>query len=68
MKILLATHNTGKANEVKSIFNKYDVITMGDIGMHLDIDETGKTFEENALIKAQTVYVYFIYLEKQKVI
>ena len=56
MEILLATHNSGKAVEVKSIFNKYNVVTMKDVGLTMDVEETGSTFEENALIKARSVY------------
>ncbi len=56
MEILLATHNSGKSVEVKSIFNKYNVVTMKDLGLTMDAEETGSTFEENALIKARSVY------------
>lgn len=57
MEILLATHNSHKANEVKNmITNKANVLNLNDVGITDAIPETGKTFAENALIKAKTVF------------
>ncbi len=57
MKIIFATTNNGKLKEVKSILGKYniDVFSLKDIGLDIDIEENGKTFEENAIIKAKAV-------------
>ncbi len=58
MKIVFATQNKGKINELKSMFNDigYEVYSMGDIGLDLDIEENGITYEENAMIKAKALY------------
>ena len=55
MKIILATKNKGKVKELKEIIKGADIITMDEAGFHKDIEENGKTFEENALIKARAV-------------
>ncbi|MBQ9510986.1 MAG: XTP/dITP diphosphatase [Clostridia bacterium] len=56
IKIVVATHNAHKAKEIKALFSKLcqsDVLTLSDVGYDEDIIEDGKTFEENALIKAR---------------
>ncbi len=55
--LIVATKNKGKLQEFKQIFERlpFDVISMTDAGIDDDIDETGNTFEENALIKAREV-------------
>ncbi len=57
MDILLATNNEHKLVEVKAILEPlgYDVKTLKDYNLNVDPDETGATFEENALIKAREV-------------
>ncbi|MBE5808601.1 MAG: RdgB/HAM1 family non-canonical purine NTP pyrophosphatase, partial [Clostridiales bacterium] len=35
--------------------DRFDVVTMREMGLTLDVDETGETFEENALLKAQAL-------------
>lgn len=55
MKILLATHNIKKREELQRILSPLgiDVVLADDIGCDLrDVEETGTTFEENALLKA----------------
>lgn len=55
MKILLATHNIKKREELKRILYPLgiDVVLADDIGCELrDVEENGTTFEENALLKA----------------
>lgn len=56
-KIIVATKNAGKIREIKSIFNfeNWEVVTMSEENLDPEIDENGKTFEENSLIKARTV-------------
>ena len=57
MKIVFATNNQHKLSEIRSILGPdFDVVSLADIGCHEDIPETGKTLEENALMKAQYVY------------
>ncbi len=57
-KIVLASNNKHKLKEFKEILVDYEIITLADIGYTKDIEETGKTFEENALIKAKTIHDY----------
>ena len=54
--MILATKNPGKAREVKEIFPELNILTMGDLNLDPEIIENGKTFEENALIKARAVH------------
>ena len=54
-KIILATTNKGKLKEFQEILKDYEIISMGQAGFKGEIEETGKTFSENALIKAKTV-------------
>ena len=53
--IILASNNKDKVKEVKEILKGYNVISLKDAGIDLDVEENGTTFEENALIKARTV-------------
>ena len=57
MKIIFATGNQGKLREVRAILADLgiEVESMKDAGINVDIVEDGKTFAENALIKARTV-------------
>ena len=56
-KIIFATGNAGKMREIRDIMADLDVelVSMKEAGIKLDIVEDGKTFEENALIKARAV-------------
>lgn len=55
MKLLIATHNRGKLLEYREILTDLPVelVTLDDVGITHDVDETGATFYENALMKAQ---------------
>ena len=57
-KLILATSNKDKAREIAEIISDtpFVVTTMKEEGYDPDIVEDGKTFEENALIKARTVH------------
>ncbi len=57
MKIIVATGNKDKVREIKSIFNKTEdeVLSMKEAGITTDVEETGTTFEENALLKAKAI-------------
>lgn len=57
-KIVLASNNKHKIKEVKEILNIYEIITLNDIEYYDEIEETGSTFLENALIKAKTISEY----------
>lgn len=53
--LLIATGNTGKVREIKAILSSLDldIISVKELGGYLDVKETGKTYVENALIKAK---------------
>lgn len=59
-KIVFATGNKDKMREIREIMQdmNVEVISMKDAGIMVDIVEDGKTFEENALIKARAVAAY----------
>lgn len=61
MKIIFATRNKGKLKEVQKIFGneKFEIISLSELGFNDEIEETGSTFEENAFIKADTIFKKF---------
>lgn len=55
-KLILATNNAHKVAEIKAILGaRYDMVTLKEAGIHIDIEETGSTFAENAVIKASAI-------------
>ena len=55
-ELVVASANKGKLKEIEAIFGSiYKIIPMAELGFTDEIDETGTTFYENALIKASTV-------------
>lgn len=54
---IIATHNPGKVKEFKEILQPkgYEVKSLAEIGFTDEIEETGHTFEENAILKAEAV-------------
>ena len=55
-KIIVATNNLGKLKEIRAILDNYEVISLKDLNLSVDIVEDGKTFKENALKKAREVF------------
>ena len=56
MKIVFATNNQHKIDEIKKISKgQLEILSLSDINCHEDIPETGNTLKENALIKAKFV-------------
>jgi XTP/dITP diphosphohydrolase len=55
MKAVLASNNPGKLRELNTILSALglEVISQREAGLKLDVEETGTTFEENSLLKAQ---------------
>jgi XTP/dITP diphosphohydrolase len=55
-KLLLATNNSGKIREFTNLLKgiPYEIVSPAGIGLTTEVDETGKTFEENARLKATT--------------
>ena len=56
-KFVLATHNPGKLAEMKAILSGLgvEVISPAEAGVSVDVEETGATFAENAMLKAKAV-------------
>ena len=56
-KIIFATGNQDKMGEIRSILSEWEmeIQSMKEAGIAVDIVEDGKTFEENARIKAAAV-------------
>lgn len=53
-KIILATHNLGKKREFEHLFKNFDFELTSSVEMNIsDVEETGQTFVENAIIKAR---------------
>ena len=55
-KIVVATNNSGKLREIKEILNNYEIISLKDLKLKINVVEDGKTFKENALKKAREVF------------
>lgn len=55
--MVLASHNPGKLKEMQLWLAPLGVelVLESDLGLNIDVDETGATFEENSLLKAETV-------------
>ncbi len=55
MKLLLASHNYNKRDEIRALLPAgIELVCLSDIGINEEIAETGKTLEENAIIKAES--------------
>ena len=54
-RIVLASGNKHKIKEIQQMLPDYEIIGYKDLGFNFEIEEDGKTFYENALIKAKTV-------------
>lgn len=58
MKLIFATGNQHKLMEVKKMMPSHiELLSLKDINFNEDIEETGKTLEENALLKAKTIFL-----------
>ena len=52
MKILIGSNNQGKVKEYKTLLgSSFNPLPLSELGINLDVEETGSTYEENALIK-----------------
>lgn len=58
MKIVVSTQNEHKVQELKAMLDipEIEFFTMKYLGLDLEIEETGNTFEENAMLKAEALY------------
>ena len=57
MRFVLATHNPGKLREMGEILKDFgiEVVSPRDLGLTVDVEETGTTFAENAMLKAKAI-------------
>ena len=55
-RIVVATNNKGKIEEIKQILSEYDLVTLNDINCNIEVDEDADTFEANSLKKAREIY------------
>ncbi|MCL2365656.1 MAG: XTP/dITP diphosphatase [Oscillospiraceae bacterium] len=57
MTFVLATANPGKVIEMKEILSglDFDVVTRADMGIEIEVEETGQTFFDNAMLKARAI-------------
>ena len=57
MKVVLASKNQHKLIEISRILEKLDIqlVLQSELGVDIDVEETGTTFEENSFLKAQAV-------------
>ena len=56
-QIIIATQNKGKAKDFEALLSPlgFKVLTLRDVAKDMDVEETGVTFEENAILKAEAV-------------
>ena len=57
MKVVLASKNPHKLVEIRQITDQFgfELVLQSELGIDIDVEETGTTFEENSLIKAKAV-------------
>ena len=60
MKLIIASNNQNKVNEIKDICRdlNYEIVSLKDEGIFIDIIEDGSTIEENSFKKANEIYKY----------
>ena len=58
MKVIIASNNKGKIKEFKEILSPlgYEVISQGEAGIKIEVEETGCTFSDNAYLKAKAIF------------
>ena len=59
-KIIFATGNANKMTEIREVLadTDYEIMSMKEAGIDVEVEETGTTFEENALLKAEGIAKY----------
>ena len=55
-RLLVATRNQGKLRELSDLLGSvpFELLSLSDVGIDVDVEETGQTFEDNAVLKAET--------------
>lgn len=57
--LIFASNNAHKLDEIRAMLPAgFRLLSQSDAGFDLDVDETGKTFEDNAFLKAQALYEF----------
>lgn len=57
--LIFASNNAHKLDEIRAMLPAgFRLLSQSDAGIDLDVDETGKTFEDNAFLKAQALYEF----------
>lgn len=59
MRLVFASNNAHKLQEVRAILAEHEILSLEDIGCHADIPETSDTLEGNSLLKAQYIYDHY---------
>lgn len=59
MKLIFASHNPNKTKEIRALLPEDEIDSLADLNYHDEIPETGSTLDENARIKARTIYQHF---------
>ena len=54
-QIIIASSNKEKINEVQEILKEYEIISLKDLGVEIDVEEDKDTFEGNAIKKAEVM-------------
>ena len=54
--MIFASNNQGKIKEIKSILKDYEIISLKEANISIEVEEDGQTFYENALKKAKAIY------------
>lgn len=56
-QLVIASNNPGKIKEIKTLLAPFqvDVVSLKDLGLAIDVPETGTTFQENAQLKAEAI-------------
>lgn len=57
-KILIATNNQGKVREFRKLLEEFEVYSLSDLAIDIDVDETGLTYEDNAILKVEALRNY----------
>ena len=59
MKLIFASHNPNKTKEIRALLPDDEIDSLADLAYHDEIPEKGATLDENARIKARTIYQAF---------
>lgn len=57
-KLIIASNNAHKIEEIRNILGdfNFEILSLKDAGINVDVEENGDTFEENSYIKARAIY------------